>query len=518
MRRALLLLALAFVVSCRSTVRDDMDLVLLGGKVFTGDEARPWAEAIAIRGDRIATVGSNESIRAFAGPKTRVIDLGGRVVVPGINDAHVHVPWRSPGTRVEIPDDASVDQIFALVTEVARKTHEGEWLNGTMPVSLLDDPRFTREALDAIAPRHPVALGNLGAHAALVNTAALRSWNIGENDPDPAGGHYGRREGRMNGWVFEHALWVKLREDAARQSDEALIEEMRGFASDALRYGITSLQSMPIVPVDRIRSLMPRLSPGPRWRWMDLQMMRVEENPRIPVKYILDGTPLERGAAFSQPYADRAAESGRVNYTDEQIRRILTVAARGHQPLLLHIAGDVLIRELFAAMNETAADWPSLRVRIEHGDMISAHIDDTRRLGVVVVQNPSHFMLTQIVHPRLGGDRLHTLMPFRSLIEAGIPVAIGSDGPLNPWLNIMFATLHPTNPGEAVTREQAVILYTRGSAYAEFAEHEKGTLARGMLADLAVLSQDIFTVSTPDLPKTESVLTIVGGKIAYEKK
>jgi len=127
-------------------------------------------------------------------------------------------------------------------------------------------------------------------------------------------------------------------------------------------------------------------------------------------------------------------------------------------------------------------------------------------------------MIPQIVDARFGPERRTSSMLFRSLIERGIPVAIGSDGPLNPWLNVMFATIHPTNPAEAVTREQAVMLYTRGSAYAEFTEHEKGTLTRGMLADLAVLSQDIFTVPTPELPKTESVLTIVGGEIAYEKK
>lgn len=517
MRRALLLLAMVLVVSCRSTPRSEIDLVLLGGKVFTGDAARPWAEAIAIRGDRIATVGSTESIRAFAGPKTRVIDLAGRVVVPGINDAHVHVPWMAPGTRVEIPGDASVDQVFALISEAAKKSADGTWLMGTLPPPLLEDERFSRETLDAVAPGHPVALDNLGGHAAVLNTAALRAWKIGDTDADPPGGHYGRVDGRVNGWVFEHALWTRRGADVASQSDDAIAEEMRAFASDALRYGVTTVQSMPAVPMDRVRSLLPRVPSGLRWRWMNMQMMRVEESPRMPVKYILDGTPLERGAAFSEAYADRAGESGRVNYTDDQIRRMVAVAARGEQPLLVHIAGDVPIRKLFAAMNETPADWPSRRVRIEHGDMIAAHIDDARRLGVVVVQNPSHFMLPQLFHARLGADRLRTYLPFRSLIERGIPVAIGSDGPFNPWLNVMFATIHPTNPAEAITREQAVILYTRGSAYAEFAEHEKGTLARGMLADLAVLSQDVFTVPTPELPRTESVLTIVGGKVVYER-
>ena len=155
-------------------------------------------------------------------------------------------------------------------------------------------------------------------------------------------------------------------------------------------------------------------------------------------------------------------------------------------------------------------------MRVEHGDFIGNYLSDAKRLGVIVVQNPSHFMITDIVRARYGAERLKNFQAFRSLIEAGIPVAIGSDGPINPWLNIMFATMHPTNPKEAITVEQALIAYTRGSARAEFEEHEKGTIAVGALADLAVLSQDIFKVLPPDLPKTESVLTIIDGRVVYE--
>ncbi len=318
-RRALLLVALAFLPCCRSYVQPDIDLVLVSGKVFTADEARLWVQAIAIRGDRIVTVGSNASIRALAGPKTRVIDLGGRVVVPGLNDAHVHVPWSPSRIGIEIPDRASTDQILAPIAEAVTKHPEGAWLEGLMPVDLLDDVRLTRDALDAIAPQHRIVLRNFGFHTALLNTAALRAWNIGENDADPPGGHYGRSDGRLNGWLFEHALWTKDRAALAAEPDEVLIEKMRAFASEALRYGITTLA----------------------------------------------GSPLERGAAFSRPYNDRPAETGRVNYTDDQIRYIARVAARGEQPLLVHLAGDVPVGELFAAMSEIAADWPSRRVRVE---------------------------------------------------------------------------------------------------------------------------------------------------------
>jgi hypothetical protein len=156
-------------------------------------------------------------------------------------------------------------------------------------------------------------------------------------------------------------------------------------------------------------------------------------------------------------------------------------------------------------------------VRIEHGDGLTPDLYPlARRLGVVVVQNPSHFGIPEIVRPRFGADRLRSYQPVKSLLRAGIPVAFGSDGPLNPFLNLMLAIMHPDNPGEAVTLQEAVQIYTAGSAFAAFAETERGRLAPGMLADLAVLSDDIFAMVPTSLPGVSSVLTIVGGKPVWD--
>jgi predicted amidohydrolase YtcJ len=159
-----------------------------------------------------------------------------------------------------------------------------------------------------------------------------------------------------------------------------------------------------------------------------------------------------------------------------------------------------------------------LRPRLEHAEWLTPDLRARARgLGVVVVENPTHFTDgPERMQARFGAARSTRYQPFRSLVDDGIPLAIGSDGPLDPFLNLYFAVTHPDNPREALTREAAVIAYTRGSAYAEHAEHEKGVLAPGMLADLAVLSQDIFTVATDALPDTRSVLTLVGGRIAYD--
>jgi predicted amidohydrolase YtcJ len=161
--------------------------------------------------------------------------------------------------------------------------------------------------------------------------------------------------------------------------------------------------------------------------------------------------------------------------------------------------------------------WAKQRVRFEHGDSLTPDLLPlVKEMGVVVVQNPIHLAGANVL-PEIGIvlEKLKA-QPLRSLLAAGIPLAFGSDGPPNPYLNIMFASLDPTRPSEAITREQAVIAYTLTSAYAEFAEKDKGSLEPGKLADLAVLSQDIFTADASELPKTESVLTMVGGKIVYD--
>jgi predicted amidohydrolase YtcJ len=159
--------------------------------------------------------------------------------------------------------------------------------------------------------------------------------------------------------------------------------------------------------------------------------------------------------------------------------------------------------------------WSTRRVRFEHGDGVSAFLDQLERAKIVVVQNPTHFAALPGLAERFSAEQRAALLPLRSLLGRGIAIALGSDGELNPFLGILLASVHPANPGEAISREQALVAYTRGSAYAEFAEAVKGTLAPGMLADLAVLSQNIFEVSKEQLPATTSVLTLVGGRVVY---
>jgi len=461
--------------------------VLLHGKIFTADDAKPWAQAVASRGELFVAVGGDAEIRAIAGPSTRVIDLAGRTVVPGINDAHLHQPFGADIKPIALPRDATAEQVLAAVADAAKQAAPGTWIRATIGPNVLDDPRLTAEALDRIAPSNPVRLTTDAGHAALFN--------------------------RGIGWLYENDLWKYERKETEAETD--LVQRMQTFADQAIRYGITSVQTMPSLSGAAARALARRLDVPLRIRWIQFNIGTIEEHPAMPQKYVLDGTPVERGAAIREGYADRPGSFGRMNYTDDELRRILEIAARGDQPLLLHIAGDAALEKVFAIMRTIPADWPALRVRIEHGDFIDRFVDDAKRFGVIVVQNPAHFTLGDVARARYGAAAMGNFMPMRSLIARGIPAAIGSDGPLNPWLNVMFATIHPANPPEAITREQAIVAYTRGSAFAEFAEKEKGTIAPGKLADLAVLSQDVFAVPPPELPKTVSVMTIVGGKVIY---
>ena len=237
------------------------------------------------------------------------------------------------------------------------------------------------------------------------------------------------------------------------------------------------------------------------------------------VKLILDGTPVERLAFMASPYTDQPTNSGHFNFDDKTIIGFIQFCLQHKQQIMVHAVGDGAVKTFIRLLRSLHPEsfWKDKRVRIEHGDlaiMDSADLKTIQQLGIVIVQNPLHLGLPQIMAERLG-NRTTYLQAMRSLIDHHIPLAIGSDGPINPFLNIMLATIHPNNPKEAITIEEAVTAYTVGSAYAEFREQEKGTLTVGKLADLTVLSQDIFSVPINTLTQTQSVLTMIGGKIVY---
>lgn len=509
-----------------------IDLVLVGGKVFTADPARPWAEAVAVRGDRIVAVGSTAEIRALPGTSatTRVIELGGRVVIPGINDAHLHVPdvWQPHEVRIAA-EDPTLDDLVAAAKQAATEQPAGTWLSLRIGSGLYDDPRATRDALDKVTPRHPVWTHDQAGHAKLVNTAALVALGISETEPDPPHGRYGRdpKTRRLTGWLHESPNWRGIRRLEEAMDDATIAGAAAKLEQRAFRFGITSIQTMPTVTGERLARVLATQAPKLRWRiihWPHGEVAQTfargpaSDRVRIDgVKYVLDGTPIERSAWKTEPYRDRPDHRGALSFTTDEVRRMLTVADSSGEQLLVHAVGDATIEALLATMEQLAPAerWRTHRIRIEHGDLLTpAQIRRAAALGVVVVQNPVHFLLPALLAKRLG-DCGGTCQPLKSLAGAGVALAFGSDGPLNPYLGIMAATLHPTSPSEALTREEAITAYTHGAAFAERTEHDKGRLAAGLQADLAVLTQDVFVVPPDQLPATEAWMTIVGGEIVY---
>jgi predicted amidohydrolase YtcJ len=498
-------------------------LILTGGKVFTADTTRSWAEAVAIRGERIAAVGSTAAIRRLAGHRTREIALAGRVVIPGINDAHDHLGDAGLGpefrTGPSPTPDPTASQVMDSLRALAARTPAHTWLRTRIGLRVLTDSSVDRAALDRVAPDHPVMLHGWWGHGTLLNSAALRALGIDDGVVDPFGGWYGRdASGRLTGRLDEYAAWDAQRRLGALQSDSTLVADLRAFADSSLRFGVTSVQDMAgsFPPMQTLRVFRAAHLPIRvrliRWSIPTATSLNTAEwdtvprrvSPRVVVdgrKWVIEGTPIEQFALRRASYPGRPGWHGRLSFPLDSVRAMLADALRpGAAQLHLHVVGDSTAGLVLDAMESLAPDsaWRARRVRFEHGGMLSGpDVVRAARKGIAIGQ------------PRGAA-------PYRSWRAAGIEVGYGSDMLRNPFVNLMGPVTGAGHADEAVSREEAVRIYTRGSAYLERAEQEKGTLAPGMLADLAVLSQDIFTVRPASLPATRSVLTIVGGEVVYD--
>ena len=509
------------------------DLILYHGRVFTAESPTAFAEAIAIRAEKIAAVGTSDEIAALAGERTRRVDLQGRVVVPGFNDAHAHFSPVPAGVTLRFDTlEPSWDEVFAALASAVTTAEPDTWIFGTVGRTVVLNEAVMRAALDRIAPRHPVLLRAFYGHGYVVSSKAMSALGIAEDEPDPMGGYYERMPGsqEINGRMWEYAGWNHDFTLATRVPDAAAIESLRRMADEAVRFGITSMQIFPTMPAARFVRLLVEADLPIRVRVMrmpptsysgrDFSDLRHIPGaaPNVTVsgiKWILDGTPIEHGAAMRRPYADAPDRRGALNFPESEIAAMVDESLALDEPLLLHCAGDRAAEVVLDVLEKRPrVDWKSKRVRIEHGDGVYGDLlERARKLGVIVVQNPSHFD-RDLVGDRFAADT--QFFPLRSWIEAGVPIALGSDGPMNPFLNIMLASIHPMRPAEAITRAQAVQAYTAGSAFAELAEREKGTLSVGKRADFAVLSGDLFAVPAPELPALTSVMTVVDGRIVYE--
>jgi predicted amidohydrolase YtcJ len=536
-------LTLVTALGCARTPA--VDVILTDGKIFTSDDAQPWVEAIAVRGDRIVAVGKTSDIEGLAGPETRRIALDGRTVVPGFDDAHAHVGLSGPRAVDVVVDpsptpDPTLASLLDSIRVIARRTPPDRWITAGVGARVLDDPRAVRATLDAAAPGHAVMLTGWSGHGAILNTRALREAGL-VDVPDPIGGWITRNAaGQPTGRIDEYALYATQRRLGKARGDSLFARSVQRYGEQVLPMGITSVQDMTVgydlaharAVVARGGVMQPRHRvirfPIPRgasvisddWRIDGADTVLAPTMHVSGVKWVLDGTPVEALALMREPYANRPGWYGRANFPYDTLRAILRDALQRREQPMLHAVGDSTIALVIRAMRAEAPDsvWRALRPRLEHADGLGRdQLADLRQLGMIVVQNPAHLAIPPVMTARWGAARLQRVDLLRTLLDSGVTLAIGSDGPLEPGLNVMLATLHPNVPGEALSREQAVVAYTRTAAFAAFAEKERGSLAVGKLADLVVLSQDLFSVPPDQLPATKSVLTMLNGVVVHDQ-
>ncbi len=527
------------------------DLIVVSAKVFTADPARPYAEAFAVEKGAFSAVGTDAEVRKLAGPKTRVIDVGGRLVVPGLNDSHIHVGRAPAGRMIEIPGPPfpgpSAEATLSAVTKAAAEKKPG-WIFMVTGYPVFNDPRNWRDALDAVAPDNPVMLVGCCGHAMLLNSKAFAVLGIAETVKDPIGGGWGRdSKGRLNGHVIEAAQYLVSRgaagPDPSGEADAAVILQT---ADRYAAWGVTSVGQMANnADLAAAKAALSRAAPPIRWSvyawglpatavsdaWREVDGDTGAWAPRTRLagsKWILDGTPLERGALMLADYADKPGWRGVSNYSDTQLEAILNGALASPHQLALHVSGDGEAQRLFDLMERLApADrWVAKRLRIEHADGVyGPRLAQAKRLGVVLLPNPIHVAPMPVENGAIlqavrWGATADQQQPLAAILAAGVPMALASDGGngeqvANPWLQFLLATTYERRPADALTREQALSAYTAGAAYAERQETVKGMIRPGLAADFAVLSQDVLTAPPPQLPGTVSLLTVVGGEAVH---
>ena len=501
------------------------DLVLRSGHIFTGAATTPWVEAIAIKDDRVVAVGSDAAIGATTDSHTKVIDLGGRMAMPGINDAHEHIGGAAFGVQLHFPPghsrfgpgpEPSIAELADAVKAAAATAPAGAWIEGAVGEIVIGHPKEARAALDAAGGDHPVAVSAWWGHGLMLNARGMAKVGLTDAVKDPEGGHFDRDEaGHLTGLCEEEAGNEIKRGLADEAGVEPAVQNFEKYAEHRLQEGVTSVQVMATNQrLSYLEKTFVQADEPLRIRIMRFPMgredVRVGEtlgtgeevlSPKVRVagvKFVLDGTPIEELAYQTKDYADRPGWRGRSDYSAEFIDRQLKIALSGKDQLMMHIVGDAMTDQVMDQMEKLAPaeTWRPLRVRFEHGDGFTTpeRMARAKRLGIVIAQ------------PRPG-------RPWKALEAAGIPLAYGSDNGMAPWF--MFSVMTDQKNPQALSKEDGLRVLTSGPAFAEFQETKKGTLAPGMLADVAVLSQDVVGTPAAPLPATHSVLTIVGGVVVY---
>jgi predicted amidohydrolase YtcJ len=561
---ALAALACAAVPGCAPKV-DPADLVLNNGKIATVDTARPSAQAIAVVGDTIVALGTDEEIGRYIGPKTQVIDLGGKLAVPGLIDSHLHfMGVGETKMELDLTKANTWDDIVAMVAEAAKTTPPGQPIRGRgwhqekwakVPEPNVEGFPFN-DVLSKVSPNNPVYLTHASGHATIANAKAMEIAGVTKKTADPEGGNLVRdKQGNPIGVFRERAsgllrprpgtvpeLTAEQRDDHARKALELSIAE-------CLKNGVTTAHDAGVGfdTVDFYKTNADAGKLGVR-----LNVMVNSSNQELvaklakykmvgasnkhltvrSIKRLLDGALGSRTAWLLEPYADLATSTGVETMPVPELAETAKIAIENGFQLCVHAIGDRANREalnVYDAAFKAHPDKKDLRWRIEHAQHINAaDIPRFGQLGVIASMQGIHATSDGPYVPlRLGTQRAEEgAYVWQKLMKSGAVMANGTDAPVEavdtmPGFYALVTRKMKNGqafyPDQKMTREEALKAYTLSGAYAAFEENIKGTLAVGKLADITVLSRDVLTIPEDEILKTEVLYTIVGGKVAYKK-
>lgn len=561
----LLFLGLTVCAMAEDAPKPKADVIFTRGNVYTGMAdatamgAGKRAEAIAVRGDRVLAVGTREEVLKHKGPETKVVDLGGRFVMPGFNDAHLHLA--SAGREklsVNLVGAKTLDEFRERIRAKVEKAAPGEWVLGAgwdetqWPAKVLP----SRWDLDEVADKHPIYLVRVDGHIAVASTRALQLASITVASRDPEGGKIDRDDaGTPTGILRETArdalvaVIPQPNHDQRRAAIEAAL-------ADAAAHGVTSIQDnsswedfLVYEELEKDGKLTARISEwlpfGDSIESLNRKRSSHPDSDNMlhtgMLKGFMDGSLGSKTAALLEPYSDDPKNSGLPQFEADKLNAMTRERVLTDYQIGLHAIGDKGIQmalDAFAAAQKAAKEnqvkaadgGNDYRLRIEHAQVTTPQqILRFKELKVIASMQPSH-LLTDMnwAESRLGSKRAMHSYAWAEFLRRGVVLAFGTDypvEPVSPFRGLYAAVTRQSEngkktyyPEQKLTIEQAIAAYTTGSAFAEFAEKEKGKLEPGMLADFIVLDRDITSVLPAKLLETKVVRTVVGGKTVYEGK
>ncbi|HRT90126.1 MAG TPA: amidohydrolase [Bacteroidales bacterium] len=539
--------------------RETADLIIINGKVFTVDASNPSAEAVAVKGEKIIDVGNSSRIRKlYSGEKTVVIDAGGRLVIPGFNDAHIHFGPLDPD-YIELRYISDPSVITSKVAAQVAKSKPGQVIRG----GHWDHEMFTdrqwpaKELIDKVSPDNPVILSRADGHSVLVNSYVLKKSGITKNTPDPPGGEIQRDPvtGEPTGILKDNAEnLIKTGDVKTVLTPEEMREKTRqGYLlalREAAEYGVTSVQVPGYADFNAYTKLKEeglltcRIDIGQPLTGDTVKLKSyLEQAGKYPresdwirfgyLKAFIDGSMGSGTALMFEPYSDEPGTSGLAMWPTDVFEDMVLKADKLGFQIGVHAIGDkanFIVLNAFEKALQSNGRRES-RHRIEHAQTLQqSDIPRFARLGVIASMQPSHCSTDKnFYEKRVGPERSKGAYVWRSLLDNGAILAFGTDyqvEPINPVEGLYAAVTRKNKQGEEgdgwfpeqkLTMEEAIKYYTWGAAYAQFMEDRKGMIRKGYLADIVITDRDLLTIPENEIMKTRVDYTIVGGKVVYDR-